>query len=144
MVYALIFWAFFVLFMKLPIWIRLPFLFVSGLQLTRLAVRRLLHAFDQEPDFSIGPDGIGGLDRTGFHVIPWNEVKSVTVHGPNIEVRGQEHGPRRFFDTLPPRRLSIGFSQHVFKVRKAEVLDAIRHFRPDIDIHEVKVNYWRF
>jgi len=93
MVYALIFWAFFVLFMKLPIWIRLPFLFVSGLQLTRLAVRRLLHAFDQEPDFSIGPDGIGGLDRTGFHVIPWNEVKSVTVHGPNIEVRGQEHGP---------------------------------------------------
>jgi hypothetical protein len=141
-IYTVIFWAFFILFMKLPIWIRLPFLLAAGLHLARLSLRKVPYAFDQKPDFSIGPEGIGGLDKTGFHIIPWPDVKSVTVRGPNVEIVGQEHGPRRFFDTLPPRRLRIGFSQLIFDLRREDVIEAVRFFRPDLEIHVIKNKYW--
>ncbi|MGO4572073.1 hypothetical protein [Microvirga sp. 2TAF3] len=94
---ALFVWIFFVLFMKLPIWIRLSFLLGAGLQIIRLAVRRVLHAFDQKPDLSIGPEGIGGLDNSGFHVIPWGKIDSLVAYGPYIVIVGQEWGGAAFF-----------------------------------------------
>ena len=144
MVYALIAWAFFVLFMKLPVWIRISILAWSSSGLIRLVARRILHAFDHKPDLTIGPAGIGGLDKTGFQRIPWPDVKTVTSYGPSVEVVGQEHGPRRFYGTLPPRRVKILYSQFVFKIQKKDVLAAIRYFCPDVKITEIEVKYWRW
>jgi hypothetical protein len=143
---ALIFWAFFMLFMKVPVWIRLPFLLWTGFRLTRLFGRQLIHAFDREPDFVISPDGVGGWDRDEFRFFPWSEISKLTIIERQndlwgfkigrpqqwIELLGPEVGPRRFFETFPPRRARLMYSQLYFPTKNAEILHSIGRHRPEL------------
>lgn len=133
------------MFMKLPTWIRLVFLLGSGLHVARLGLRRILHAFDRTPDLSIGPEGFGGLDNSGFHIIPWDKIETVLAHGPSVIIVGPEGGPRRFFGRFSPRRLRIYFSEYLFKISEAEVLQAIHFYRPTLSVQIIdKDKGWRW
>jgi hypothetical protein len=145
-VIAFIGWAFFVLFMKLPVWIRIPFLLWSSLKLLRLYIRWIFQAFDREPDFVISPAGVGGWDQTEFRFFPWPEVSNLTVRTNQqyflgfkivpaqqwIDIHGPEVGPRRLFKTLPPRRVTLMYSQLYFPTKNAEILRSIHRYRPDL------------
>jgi len=143
---ALIAWSVFVLFMKVPIWLRLPFLFWAGLKLLQVFGRLLLYAFDQKPDFIVSEKGIGGWDGPRFRFVPWSEVKQLNIvrHQNRIlgsdigkpqewlEFRGPEAGERRFFGTLPPRQVRITYSQMYFATKNAVIIEKVRRYRPDL------------
>lgn len=145
-VYALIFWAFFVLFMKLPFWIRIPFLLWSSYKFLRFFSILGIRAFDQKPDFIIASEGIGGWSGRRFHHVPWsamtklnvaihqNKFGSFDIGSPkkNITFYGPEAGPRRFFDTLPPKRIEINYWQGLFSEKPETILRYVQKYRPDL------------
>lgn len=143
---VLIFWAFFVLFMKLPFWIRIPFLLWSGYKFLRFFTRASVRVFDREPDFIISPEGVCGWSGRSFHHVPWAAITKldIAIHqlkfgnfdigSPkrNISFRGPETGPRRFFDTLPPRRIEINYIQGPFPETSETILRIVQRYRPDL------------
>lgn len=144
--FVLILWAFFVLFMKLPFWIRIPFLLWSSYKFFRLLILGGLRAFDQEPDFVISPEGISGWSGRAFHHVPWSAISKLNVVvyrtefgnfeiGPQkrrITFYGPEVGPRRFFDTLPPKKIELNYSQEAFSEKPETILRLVRQYRPDL------------
>jgi len=145
-IYALILWALFVLFMKLPFWLRVPFLLWSSYKLLRFFSVLGLRAFDEKPDFVISPEGVSGWSNYSFHHVLWPAITKlhVTVHQPKIwgfgigspkkrlTLYGPETGPRRFFDTLPPKRIEISYAHGPFPERTEIILNLIRQYRPDL------------
>ncbi len=149
---VLILWAFFVLFMKLPFWIRIPFLLWSSYKFLRFFSRIGIRAFDREPDFIISPEGVSGWSGRGFHHVPWSAITMLGVRvkqstyagfkvGPAqrfITFYGPEAGPRRFFDTLPPKKIELNYVQGALYVQgvfpeKAEtILRLVQQYRPDL------------
>jgi hypothetical protein len=143
---ALIFWAFFVLFMKLPFWIRIPFLLWTSYKFIRFFSGLGIRSFDRKPDFIISPEGVSGWSGRSFHLVPWVEISKldVSVHERtyggfkigashrSITFRGPETGPRRFFDTLPPRKIEITYLQGPFPEKPETILRMVRQYRPDL------------
>ncbi|MGO4389281.1 hypothetical protein AB4Y85_17275 [Microvirga sp. 2YAF29] len=144
--YALIFWAFFVLFMKLPFWVRIPFLLWSSYKFLRFFMLRGWRAFDRKPDFSISSEGISGWSGRTFHHVPWSEITKLDVRihqskfgsfdidSPkrHLEFQGPETGPRRFFDTLPPKKIEIHYQQGLFPEKSENILRIVQKYRPDL------------
>lgn len=130
----------------LPVWIRVPLLISLAGQFIRVAIIRLRQVFDNEPDFVITPEGVGGWDGLVFRTIPWSEVSEVRVvdknrplFGPRIlprqqfiYVRGAAVGERPFFGTFPPRRASVLYTDLFFATSNHWILDALRRYRPDL------------
>jgi hypothetical protein len=145
-IYALILWALFVLFMKLPFWIRVPFLLWSSYKFLRFFGILGARAFDQKPDFIISPEGVSGWSGRGFHHVPWTAITNlhVVIHQTKfgifnvgapkrrITFYGPETGPRRFFDTLPPKKIEINYFQGPFPEKSENILRIARQHRPDL------------
>jgi hypothetical protein len=145
-IYALIFWALFVLFMKLPFWIRIPFLLWSSYKFLRFFSVLGIRAFDKKPDFIISPEGVGGWSGCSFHHVPWSAIAklNVAIHQPKfgsfnvgspkrrITFYGPETGSRRFFDTLPPKKIEINYYQGPFPEKSENILRIVRIYRPDL------------
>jgi hypothetical protein len=148
--YALIVWALFVLFMKLPFWIRVPFLLWSSYKFLRFFSVLGIRAFDKRPDFVISPEGVSGWSGRSFHHVPWSAIKKlhvavrqhkiwgfdvgspkkiITLHGPGT-------GPRRFFDTLPLRRVEINYVHGPFPEKAEVILSIVYRYRPDLVAEE--------
>jgi hypothetical protein len=144
--YALILWAILVLFMKLPYWIRIPFLIWSSYKFLRFFGILGVRAFDQKPDFIISPEGVSGWSGRGFHHLPWAAITNLhvmthqakfgifDVGAPKrrITFYGPETGPRRFFDTLPPKRIEINYFQGPFPEKSENILRIALQHRPDL------------
>jgi len=145
-IYALIFWALFVLFMKLPFWIRVPFLLWSSYKFLRFFSVLGIRAFDKRPDFVISPEGVSGWSGRSFHHVPWpaitkhyvavrqHKIWGFDVGSPKkiITLYGPETGPRRFFGTLPPRKIEINYYQGPFPEKSENILRIVCIYRPDL------------
>jgi hypothetical protein len=144
--YALILWAFFVLFMKLPFWIRVPFLLWSSYKFLRFFSVLGIRAFDRKPDFVISPECVSGWSGHTFQHVPWSAIAklNVSIHQQRfwnfdvgrpkrgITFYGPETGPRRFFDTLPPKKIKINYRQGPFPEKSENILQIVRKYRPDL------------
>lgn len=143
---VMILWAFFVLFMKLPFWIRIPFLLWSSYKFLRFFTRVGTRAFDREPDFIISPEGVSAWSGRNLHHVPWSAMTKLSVLvkvptyagmkvGPTerrITFYGPETGGRRFFNTLPPGEIELHFVQGLFPEKAETILRLVQKYRPDL------------
>jgi len=116
----------------LPIWIRVPLLIGVAGELVRLSLPRLAHAFDNRPDFVVGPDGIGGVDYMTFRVIPWTAIQDVEINKHGLRIVGPDRKANVVTHLLAGKRHVIIYSRFLFKTPVTDVLLAIRHYRPDL------------
>jgi len=94
----------------------------------------------------ISPEGVSGWSGRSFHHVPWSAITKLhiavrqhkvwgfDVGSPKkiITLYGPETGPRRFFDTLPPRKIEINYCQGPFPEKSENILRIVRLYRPDL------------
>ncbi|WP_230532549.1 hypothetical protein [Microvirga roseola] len=132
--------------MKLPFWIRIPFLLWSSYKFLRFFSVLGVQAFDKKPDFVLSPEGVSGWSGRSFHHVPWSAISTlhVAVHQPKlwgfdigspkkrITLYGPETGPRRIFGTLPPRKIAINYAYGPFPEKTETILRLVDQYRPDL------------
>jgi len=84
----------------------------------------LFHAFDRKADFSIGPEGISRNFLFYVRKLSWPEVQSVTLQEKAIKIVGS--------NLISRKTIEIIYDFMFFGTKKAEVLELIRQYRPDL------------
>jgi len=108
----------------LPWWIRVTFFIGLAAAIFLVYALALFHAFDRKADFSIGPEGISRNFLFYVRKLSWPEVQSVTLQEKAIKIVGS--------NLISRKTIEIIYDFMFFGTKKAEVLELIRQYRPDL------------
>jgi hypothetical protein len=101
-------------------------------ELVKISLYRLVHTFDDKPDFTIGPEGIGGLDYATFRVIPWTDIQSIDRERHGLRIIGPERKANALVRMIIGKRQAILYPKISFKTPVTDILLAVRPYRPDL------------
>ncbi|WP_203441919.1 hypothetical protein [Microvirga sp. VF16] len=117
--------------LTLPWWVRGALFGALSIVVALSSSCLLFHAFDRRPDFIVGPEGIrrNFIFRVG--TLSWAEIQSVNVQENTIKVIGPPNLK------MYGQNAVIEFDRGLFAAAaRVEVLNLIRHYRPDLPINE--------
>jgi hypothetical protein len=133
---ALLIYVAALVFFSLPLWLKLPSAIVFAINSVFGFSKKMVHYYDQKPDFAVGEAGIYCPDWFHYQEVSWPEIKHIIIkryknqYGDllsqkvSIELRNKELADLAFF-ARTERKLNLS---PTWKLKTAAIVQSLRKF----------------